>query len=73
MITALAENPEFSPAEIEVSACSLTIKNLMIDDETIRLILESETIQVAAQALIAKANERGGDDNITAVISQVVA
>jgi protein phosphatase len=52
--------------------CSDGLTN-MIDDETIRLILESETIQVAAQALIAKANERGGDDNITAVISQVVA
>ncbi len=52
--------------------CSDGLTN-MVDDETIRLTLEVGTIQEAAQALIAKANERGGEDNITAVISQVIA
>jgi serine/threonine protein phosphatase PrpC len=52
--------------------CSDGLTN-MIDDEMIRQSTEQDDLQAVAQKLIATANEKGGDDNVTAVVCKVVA
>ena len=43
----------------------------MVDDETIRRILEGASPQEAAERLVREANDRGGVDNITVVVIQI--
>lgn len=43
----------------------------MLDDETIRRILEDASPQEAAERLVREANDRGGGDNITVVVLQI--
>jgi PPM family protein phosphatase len=43
----------------------------MVDDETIRRILEDASAQEAAERLVREANDRGGVDNITVVVIQI--
>lgn len=43
----------------------------MLDDETIRRILEGASPQEAAERLVREANDRGGVDNITVVVIQM--
>lgn len=43
----------------------------MLDDETIRRILEDASPQEAAERLVREANDRGGVDNITVVVIQM--
>jgi serine/threonine protein phosphatase PrpC len=43
----------------------------MVDDETIRGILEGASAQEAAERLVKEANDRGGVDNITVVVIQI--
>jgi protein phosphatase len=43
----------------------------MLDDETIRRILEDASPQDAAERLVREANDRGGVDNITVVVIQI--
>lgn len=43
-----------------------------LDDEEIRdIILDSETAELAAACLVALANERGGEDNITVIVANI--
>jgi serine/threonine protein phosphatase PrpC len=43
----------------------------MVDDETIRRILEGASAQEASERLVREANDRGGVDNITVVVIQI--
>ncbi|MGZ4389213.1 MAG: Stp1/IreP family PP2C-type Ser/Thr phosphatase [Gaiellaceae bacterium] len=47
----------------------------MVDDETVREVLEHhrDDLDAAAKALVAAANRGGGEDNITAVLFEVAA
>jgi len=51
--------------------CSDGLTNL-VKDEEIRDIIVNNEIELAVQRLIDVANERGGDDNITAILVEVV-
>jgi protein phosphatase len=51
--------------------CSDGLTDLVWADEIQNIILESENLKTAAQKLVAKANERGGHDNITVVLISV--
>lgn len=48
--------------------CTDGLTDAVWDDEILRLILTRNTLQSAAEDLIAQANERGGHDNITVVL-----
>lgn len=48
--------------------CTDGLTDMVWDDEILRLILTRNTLKSAAEDLIAQANERGGHDNITAVL-----
>ena len=50
--------------------CSDGLTNL-VPEEEIRDMLISKSFQEALRDLVALANERGGDDNITAVLARV--
>lgn len=52
--------------------CSDGLTNLVPDDE-IRQIVSSREPEDAAEALVELANERGGDDNITVLVTRVEA
>ncbi|HET6371762.1 MAG TPA: SpoIIE family protein phosphatase, partial [Candidatus Polarisedimenticolia bacterium] len=49
--------------------------NTMIDDEMIAatVLTHADDIDAAAQALIGRANENGGDDNVTVIVVKVQA
>jgi protein phosphatase len=50
--------------------CSDGLTNL-VSEEEIRDMLIAKSFQEALRDLVALANERGGDDNITAVLARV--
>lgn len=52
----------------KVLLCSDGLSNMMSNDEMKEIIESSESSQAACENLIDKANERGGYDNITAVL-----
>ena len=51
--------------------CSDGLTDMVWADEIQKMLLESESPKVAVQKLVAKANERGGNDNITVIIMTV--
>ncbi len=51
--------------------CSDGLTDMVWVDEIQKIILESDSLKRAAQALVAKANERGGHDNITVILLSV--
>lgn len=54
-----------------VLLCSDGLSN-MLDDEDMEYIIEhSDTLEEAGTVLVAKANQSGGDDNITVVLVQI--
>jgi len=53
--------------------CTDGLTDMVWDDEILRLILTRNTLQSAAEDLIAQANERGGHDNITVILIGVPA
>jgi serine/threonine protein phosphatase PrpC len=51
--------------------CSDGLSNAVRDSELRAILLEAPTLDVACDRLVALANARGGDDNITAVVAGV--
>lgn len=51
--------------------CSDGLSGMMEDDDIRQLIVENDALDDAAKALIAKANENGGEDNITVVLLRI--
>jgi serine/threonine protein phosphatase PrpC len=51
--------------------CSDGLTTMVGDEEILRALAESETLEDAARALVRAANRRGGEDNITIVLFQV--
>lgn len=53
--------------------CSDGLSGMIDDDEIREVVTSTEDLALAARRLITLANEHGGEDNITAVIVQVLA
>jgi serine/threonine protein phosphatase PrpC len=51
--------------------CSDGLSGMVDDNEILRLVLDNSDIRQACAALIDRANEHGGDDNITAVLIRI--
>lgn len=51
--------------------CSDGLSNMIEDDDMEYIIRHSSTIDMAVENLIAKANENGGNDNITVILAQI--
>ena len=51
--------------------CSDGLSNMIEDDDMEYIIRHSSTIDTAVENLIAKANENGGNDNITVILAQI--
>ncbi len=51
--------------------CSDGLSGMMLDDDIEHIVTTTRDIQEAATRLIAKANERGGEDNVTAVVIRI--
>jgi serine/threonine protein phosphatase PrpC len=69
---ALQVNPDASeikakPGDVFL-LCSDGLTGMVPEDEILRIVTESETVETACQTLIDVANERGGLDNITAIL-----
>lgn len=52
--------------------CSDGLTGMVGDDEILRVVMEHDDIEEACQCLIDRANERGGYDNVTAVLVKTV-
>ena len=69
---ALQVNPDAS--EIKVKSgdvfllCSDGLTGMVPEDEILRIVTETEKLEDACQKLIDAANERGGLDNVTAIL-----
>ena len=50
--------------------CSDGLTNMVNDEDILSTVLSSDTLENAAQKLVAMANDAGGTDNITVVIAQ---
>jgi serine/threonine protein phosphatase PrpC len=51
--------------------CSDGLSGMMTDEEIQQIVTSSTDIRVACKKLIERANEQGGEDNITAVVIQI--
>jgi serine/threonine protein phosphatase PrpC len=73
---ALQVTPDAS--EIEVRAgdvfllCSDGLTGMVPEDEILRVVNESQNLEAACQRLIEAANERGGLDNVTAILVKAI-
>jgi protein phosphatase len=52
--------------------CSDGLHNYIRDQSELLTLLEGDSLEASAQAAISMANERGGKDNITAIVIEVV-
>lgn len=53
--------------------CSDGLSGMVEDEEILRLVKEAADLDALCTALIAKANEHGGEDNVTAVVVKIEA
>ena len=53
--------------------CSDGLTSKVKQDELVRLIDQSNSLKEACESLVAMANQRGGDDNITVLVAQVAS
>jgi len=53
--------------------CSDGLTTMVQDEEILRLVHESDSLERAAKALVKAANKRGGEDNVTVVLFRVDA
>jgi protein phosphatase len=51
--------------------CSDGLTDMVYADEIQKMIHDSDSLKTTAQKLVAKANERGGHDNITVVLISI--
>lgn len=51
--------------------CSDGLSNMLEDDDLEYVVKNSDSLEKASEVLIQKANQNGGDDNITAVLAKV--
>ena len=51
-----------------IMLCSDGLSNMIEDEDMEYIVKNSDTLQTAAESLVARANENGGNDNITVVI-----
>ena len=51
--------------------CSDGLSNKLSADEMLAVIQQGPTLEASCERLVALANERGGEDNITAVIAEL--
>jgi protein phosphatase len=56
------------PAQGQLLLCSDGLWNLVLDDEIIQVLKESSSLDESVNQLVALANQKGGDDNITVVL-----
>lgn len=56
-----------------VLLCSDGLTTMVEDDQILALVMESESLDAAAKALVDAANRGGGEDNITAVLFRLDA
>ena len=73
---ALQVNPDASEIEIRSGdvylLCSDGLTGMVPEEEILRLVSESANLEEACQQLIDKANERGGLDNVTAILVKTI-
>jgi protein phosphatase len=73
---ALQVTPDASEIELQSGdiylLCSDGLTGMVPEDEILRVVTESETLDAACAKLIEVANERGGLDNITAVLVKTI-
>ena len=69
---ALQVNPDASEIKAKPDdvflLCSDGLTGMVPEDEILRIVTESKSVEAACQTLIDVANERGGLDNITAIL-----
>ena len=63
---------ETQPGDV-ILLCSDGLTSMVDDGTILRLVSESASLDDAARALIKAANQKGGDDNITAVLFRIGA
>ena len=63
-----ADTYTFECENVKILLCSDGLSNLVEDDEMYRLLSEDNSAEECVDALIDRANEGGGTDNITAVL-----
>ena len=63
---------KLEPSDV-VIVCSDGLSNLVSDQEMLGVVTTYGQPQVAAEALVAGANERGSPDNVTAVVARISA
>jgi serine/threonine protein phosphatase PrpC len=51
--------------------CSDGLSGMVSDEDIVRIVAGATDIREACRRLIQRANERGGEDNITAVLIQL--
>ena len=54
-----------------VLLCTDGLTNMLAENEILDIITKTEDPQVACDALIQNANNRGGEDNITVIIGRI--
>lgn len=54
-----------------IMLCSDGLSNMIEDEDMEYIVKNSDTLQTAAESLVARANENGGNDNITVVLAEV--
>ena len=73
---ALQVNPDASEIEIRQGdvylLCSDGLTGMVPEEEILRVVAESPSLEAACQQLIDAANERGGLDNVTAILVKTV-
>ena len=66
-VTPDASEIETRPGDVYL-LCSDGLTGMVPEDEILRLVTENEDLEAACQQLIDTANERGGLDNVTAIL-----
>jgi protein phosphatase len=73
---ALSVNPDASEVQTKtgdvVLLCSDGLTGMVPEEEILRIVMEADDLDKACQTLIDKANERGGLDNVTAILVKTV-